>query len=121
MDNELYLGGSQSVTKQEKGQAQLKRMDLLDYLQHHPASLSGGQKQRLCIAVSCMKGTDLICFDEQTSGLDYYSMLQVSELLHELSAEGKVLLVVSHDYEFLMETCTHICCLKEGEMWFFFR
>ena len=48
-------------------------------------------------------------------------MLQVSELLHELSAEGKVLLVVSHDYEFLMETCTHICCLKEGEIADYFQ
>ena len=63
-----------------------------------------------------MKNPDVICFDEPTSGLDYESMLRVSSLLHELSSEGKVLLVTTHDYEFLMATCTHICYLKDGEV-----
>ena len=91
-------------------------MGLSDYLQQHPASLSGGQKQRLCIAVACMKNTGVICFDEPTSGLDYISMKNVSSLLHELSQEGKTLLVTSHDYEFLMSTCTHICYLNAGKV-----
>lgn len=91
-------------------------MGLSDYLQQHPASLSGGQKQRLCIAVACMKNTDVICFDEPTSGLDYISMKNVSSLLHDLSEEGKVLFVTSHDYEFLLSTCTHICHLKLGSV-----
>src|SRR5699024_4033917 len=86
----------------------LERMGLLDYRQQHPASMSGGQKQRLCIAVACMKDTDVICFDEPTSGLDYSSMVNVSSLLHELAEQGKTLLVTTHDYEFLMHTCTHI-------------
>ena len=41
-------------------------------------------------------------------------MKKVSELMHQLSGEGKILLVTSHDYEFLMETCTHICYMKDG-------
>ena len=63
-----------------------------------------------------MKDTDVICFDEPTSGLDYTSMKNVSALLHELSEAGKTLLVTSHDYEFLMSTCTHICYLKAGHV-----
>lgn len=114
VENELYLGSSKDSLQKDKGQALLDRMGLSEYLQHHPASLSGGQKQRLCIAVACMKNPDIICFDEPTSGLDYESMLRVSDLLHELASEGKVLLVTSHDYEFLMAACTHICHLKEG-------
>jgi len=115
VEKELYLGCSRSEEQREKGLALLKRMGLLEYLQQHPASLSGGQKQRLCIAVACMKNSDVICFDEPTSGLDYRSMQNVSDLLHELSSAGKVLLVTSHDYEFLMAACTHICHLKDGE------
>lgn len=116
VEKELYLGNRRGEGQREKGMSLLKRMGLLEYLQQHPASLSGGQKQRLCIAVACMKNSDIICFDEPTSGLDYISMQNVSELLHELSSAGKVLLVTSHDYEFLMATCTHICHLKDGEV-----
>lgn len=116
VEKELYLGSSKDEKQREKGVSLLKQMGLLEYLQRHPASLSGGQKQRLCIAVACMKNSDVICFDEPTSGLDYISMKNVSDLLHELSSMGKVLFVTSHDYEFLMATCTHICHLKDGDM-----
>ena len=67
-----------------------------------------------------MKDTDVICFDEPTSGLDYSSMVNVSSLLHELAEQGKTLLVTTHDYEFLMHTCTHICYLLTGRVESFF-
>lgn len=114
VESELYLGNKMDAGQHEKGRALLDKMGLSEYLEHHPASLSGGQKQRLCIAVACMKNPDIICFDEPTSGLDYESMIRVSDLLRELASEGKVLIVTSHDYEFLMAACTHICYLREG-------
>lgn len=116
VEKELYLGSGKDQALRQKGLSLLEKMGLSDYLQQHPASLSGGQKQRLCIAVACMKNTDVICFDEPTSGLDYISMKNVSSLLHDLSEEGKVLFVTSHDYEFLLSTCTHICHLKSGSV-----
>lgn len=116
VENELYLDHERTQERLKTGEALLSRMGLQEFVLHHPASLSGGQKQRLCIAVACMKDSDVICFDEPTSGLDYDSMLQVSDLLHELSLKGKVLLVTSHDYEFLMSACTHICYLEDGEV-----
>ena len=70
--------------------------------------------------LACMKDTDVICFDEPTSGLDYSSMVNVSSLLHELAEQGKTLLVTTHDYEFLMHTCTHICYLLNGRVESFF-
>ena len=78
--------------------------------------LSGGQKQRLCIAVARMKDADIICFDEPTSGLDYQNMIAVSNLLLKLSQRGKTLFVVTHDYEFLMSTCTHVMNLEKGSI-----
>lgn len=120
VEKELFLGNDGNEELQKKGRMLLERMGLLDYRQQHPASMSGGQKQRLCIAVACMKDTDVICFDEPTSGLDYSSMVNVSSLLHELAEQGKTLLVTTHDYEFLMHTCTHICCLLNGRVESFF-
>ena len=120
VEKELFLGNDGNEELRKKGRILLERMGLLDYRQQHPASMSGGQKQRLCIAVACMKDTDVICFDEPTSGLDYSSMVNVSSLLHELAEQGKTLLVTTHDYEFLMHTCTHICYLLNGRVESFF-
>ena len=43
--------------------------------------------------------------DEPTSGLDYRHMCQVGELLRKLASDGHIILVVTHDYEFLNKTC----------------
>ncbi len=120
VEKELSLGIKSDSRLLEKGNVLLKRMGLSELAARHPASLSGGQKQRLCIAVSCMKGADVICLDEPTSGLDYRSMKSVSALLHELADEEKTVLLTSHDYEFLITTCTHICYLKDGIIQQFF-
>lgn len=48
-----------------------------------------------------------VVFDEPTSGLDYDSMEQVSGLIRELSKD-KVIFVVTHDYEFVCQTCTRL-------------
>lgn len=118
---EICLESDKKKSLDGRGLTLLKRMDLDKVLERHPASLSGGQKQRLCIAVACMKDADIVCFDEPTSGLDYIRMKNVSDLLYELSEAGKTLLVTTHDYEFLMLTCTHICFLKEGSVAEFFE
>jgi len=46
--------------------------------------------------------------------LDYDSMINVSRLFQTLSAMGKVLFVVTHDYEFLISACTRILHLGDG-------
>lgn len=86
----------------------LDDLDLSPFLHRHPNTLSGGQKQRLAVAVSMICKKDLLVFDEPTSGLDFFSMRQVSDLIKKLAAQGKVLFVVTHDYEFLASTCSRI-------------
>lgn len=72
----------------------------LDQLgERHPALLSGGQKQRLAVAVSLLCGKEILIFDEPTSGLDYDSMCRVSLLIHELAKSGKIVFMVTHDYD----------------------
>ena len=116
VEKELYLGEKPGDADKEKGTAALVEMGLSNLASRHPASLSGGQKQRLCIAVARMKDADIICFDEPTSGLDYQNMIAVSNLLLKLSQRGKTLFVVTHDYEFLMSTCTHVMNLEKGSI-----
>ena len=80
-------------------------------------TLSGGQKQRLAVATAILSDKDVLVFDEPTSGLDYHRMLEVSNMIHKLNDENKVILIVSHDFEFLGRTCDKIFdmdgCSKE--------
>lgn len=84
----------------------LQRFGLLKYKDTHPMALSGGQKQRLAVVTAILSGKKVLIFDEPTSGLDYHNMREVSTLFKELSRTGHIVLVVSHDIEFLNETCT---------------
>ncbi len=113
VENEIYLGSKKDPNYEEKGIEILKIMGLYDYIKRHPASLSGGQKQRLSIALSYMKDADIICFDEPTSGLDYKSMINVSNLLKSLANQGKAIVVITHDYEFLANCCTSIFDMED--------
>lgn len=59
---------------------------------------------------------DLLVFDEPTSGLDFDSMTQVAALIKKLSDAGKVIFIVTHDYEFVCRTCSRVLHFDEGEM-----
>lgn len=90
----------------------LMDLDLTRFADRHPMSLSGGQKQRVAIGSALMCGKDLIILDEPTSGLDRYHMEQVGELLRQLAAQGKTVLVVTHDEELAAGWCTSIINLE---------
>lgn len=94
----------------------MKRLGLYSFKERHPNTLSGGQKQRVAVAVSMIGNRDLLVFDEPTSGLDYDSMAQVAELIRELSEMGKLIFIVTHDYEFVCRTCSRVLHFDEGEM-----
>lgn len=91
----------------------IRRLGLEPMRQRHPNTLSGGQKQRLAVAVSMVCGKQVLVFDEPTSGLDLRSMEKVSELIRSLARQA-VVFVVTHDYEFLCETCTRMIQLADG-------
>lgn len=96
--------------------ATLEDLDLILYRDRHPNTLSGGQKQRVAVAVSMVCGKDLLVFDEPTSGLDFDSMTQVAGLIRRLSEMGKVIFIVTHDFEFVCRTCSRVLRFDEGEM-----
>ena len=83
----------------------LEKFDLEEYAEHHPMILSGGQRQRLAICQAVMGEKKLLIFDEPTSGLDFRHMCQVEKLMKQLSEEKYIIIVVTHDYEFLNRAC----------------
>lgn len=105
----------------EKIDKLLQGFDLLPYKEVHPAILSGGQRQRLAVCQAVLSGKKVVIFDEPTSGLDYTHMMQTGEIIQKLSHEGYIVLVITHDYEFLNLICHSVIQLGrqgavKGEM-----
>ena len=61
-----------------------------------------------------VSGKELLVFDEPTSGLDFESMLRLAALVRPLAERGKVLFIVTHDYDFFCRTCTRALHLADG-------
>lgn len=89
----------------------LKHFDLDAYEDVHPMALSGGQKQRLVVATAVLSGREVLIFDEPTSGLDYRHMMEVCRITKQLAKDGRIVLVVSHDKEFMQEACDRLLTL----------
>lgn len=111
VEEELSLGIKEEC--KQKVDATLEALELSEYRERHPASLSGGQKQRVTIGAAIVKDSPVIYFDEPTSGLDYDSMVRVSNLIEQLSNSGVIVFVVSHDFEFIVRTCTEVVQLDD--------
>ena len=94
----------------------LEGLNLKQYADNHPMALSGGQKQRVAIGSGISSGCDVVVFDEPTSGLDYRQMLAVSATLKKLAASGKTLLVITHDPEFILNSCQSVVRMEHGKV-----
>ncbi|WP_394699568.1 ATP-binding cassette domain-containing protein [uncultured Desulfobacter sp.] len=94
----------------------LHHLGLARLAHRHPQSLSGGQKQRLSIACALVRQADFLILDEPTSGMDAGNMDRLAGLLHEYTAMGHGVVVVTHDAQFLAKTCSRALLLDKGEI-----
>ena len=99
---------------EEKADALLKRVGLLEKAGAYPVQLSGGQKQRIAIVRALAMNPDVMLFDEPTSALDPEMVGEVLEVIKELANEGMTMVVVTHEMGFAKEVGTRILFMDEG-------
>ncbi len=79
-------------------------------------TLSRGMQQRLCLAKSLVHDPILLLLDEPASGLDPRARIEIKELIRELGAMGKIVLVSSHILPELSDFCNKIGIIEKGEL-----
>lgn len=94
----------------------LERVGLADKADTYPSFLSGGQQQRAAIARALAVDPSVMLFDEPTSALDPELVGEVLTVIRDLAAEGRTMLLVTHEMKFAREVATHVVYLYEGRI-----
>ena len=81
----------------------IEKTEIGHLLGSHPYDLSGGEQQRAALAKVLLLDPKIILLDEPTKGLDGFYKKKLAQILKGLTAEGKTILMVSHDIEFCAE------------------
>lgn len=94
----------------------LERVGLGDKADTYPAYLSGGQQQRAAIARALAVDPAVMLFDEPTSALDPELVGEVLTVIRDLAAEGRTMLLVTHEMKFAREVADHVVYLFQGRI-----
>jgi len=94
----------------------LELVDLADKREAYVQTLSRGMRQRLCLAHALVHDPQVLLLDEPASGLDPRARVEMRELLRELGAMGKTVIVSSHILTELAELCDSVGIIERGRL-----
>ena len=94
----------------------LKKVNLYQRKNSKFSTYSLGMKQRLAIAASLLGNPDVLVFDEPTNGLDPVGIAEIRDLIRQLSAEGKTIIMASHILDEVEKVCTHVAIIQKGDL-----
>lgn len=95
----LRYAGVPRAERRSRAASLLERVGLAERREHFPRLLSGGEQQRVAVARALASGAGLLLADEPTGNLDGETASAIVTLLREAVAEGKTLVLVTHDPE----------------------
>jgi len=111
----LNLGMSQEEIRAAVTRS-LAAVGLTGYEKRPPHQLSGGEKKRAAIAGVLAMDPEVLVFDEPTSSLDPAGAAELMELLDELNAQGKTIIISTHDVELAYQWADHVVLLRKGSV-----
>lgn len=113
LETPLFYQGLRAPERREVALQLIERVGLSDRADHRPHELSGGQQQRVAIARALANDPAIVLADEPTGNLDSKTGLMILELLDALNADGRTIIIVTHDLS-VARRCGRIIELRDG-------
>ncbi|TDP63037.1 ABC transporter ATP-binding protein [Roseateles toxinivorans] len=110
----IHVLGQPKAQALERAKALLARVGVSHRQDVYPAQLSGGEQQRVAIARALAVDPEVMLFDEPTSALDPELVGEVLKVMQDLAAEGRTMIVVTHEMGFAREVSNHVLFLHQG-------
>jgi octopine/nopaline transport system ATP-binding protein len=107
----LKVPKAEAIARAEK---LLQKVGLYEKRDQYPAFLSGGQQQRAAIARALAMEPKVMLFDEPTSALDPELVGEVLKVIRDLAAEGRTMILVTHEMKFARDVSSHVIYLHQG-------
>ncbi len=104
------------ATVEARARALLAKVGIGEKCDVYPAQLSGGQQQRAAIARALCMEPKALLFDEPTSALDPELEQEVVRVIRDLAAEGRTMLIVTHDMRLAADVSDHVVFLHQGRV-----
>jgi ABC-type multidrug transport system ATPase subunit len=92
----------------------LKQVNLYERKDDKFKTYSLGMKQRLSLAAALLSDPPVLMLDEPTNGLDPEGIAEVRQLIKDIAAKGKTIIMASHLLDEVQKVCTHFCILRKG-------
>lgn len=119
-DNLLFVlkatGWSEQEEMDVKIEEVLDKVGMKGFASKMPHQLSGGEQQRVGIARALLNDPELILADEPTGNLDPQTSIEVMEVLRKINANGKTILMATHDYALVLKYPSKTLKFEEGKM-----
>lgn len=111
----LFYAGVAPAERKRRAIAALERVGLGDRVDHRPGELSGGQQQRVAVARALAGEPAMILADEPTGNLDSTSTADVLDLLDELHAAGRTIVLITHEAD-VAERAQRVVHVRDGRI-----
>lgn len=116
IQNLRYLAAIQGIIGDREIRDAMRKVGLDPEDRTKVEHYSLGMKQKLALAQAIMEGQDILILDEPFNALDYKTYNDVKEIIRILQAEGKTILLTSHNYEDLESLCQKIYVMADGRL-----
>ena len=116
LKNLKLLASLRGIADEKRIRQTIERVGLDPGLKKPVSKYSLGMRQRLGIAQAIMENPSLLILDEPFNGLDKYGVARIRSLIKELRAEGKTILLASHNQADIDELCDTVCEMDAGYM-----
>ena len=114
MEAPVTVLGRDKADVEHAARTYLDKVGIGDKCDVYPAQLSGGQQQRAAIARALCMEPKALLFDEPTSALDPELEQEVIKVIKDLAAEGRTMMIVTHDMALARDVSDHVVFLHQG-------